>query len=225
MEFCLNTDDLLYYCEKNLSYCRSSLFLVVDPSQLLASMSRLYNMEKRRSVNNEEIVRSLKSMKVYSADQNKKMMAIFVHGPHSQKELDMYNVVNAMDGCSNVVNNHWSLLVHLKEPGIFYHFDSLLGLNDSVATDTVNFLVDYGIVNYTDRVTSTPLYFPQQISDWECGYYSLLALSMITKTTPFSIQPIRKHHMEHCKGDKVDPFFSLQNCKNMMRNFFRKEIT
>ena len=82
------------------------------------------------------------------------------------------------------INNHWSLLVHFKSKGMFYHYDSISGFNSRRCDKVTHNLVRFGVVEPQTESSAITIrreveYFPQQSSHWECGYYGIWAIKCI----------------------------------------------
>jgi len=80
---------------------------------------------------------------------------------------------------------HWSCLLYKRKKDLteLYHLDSICGHNESQCKDVVKFLESYEMVNSEYKLWQ-PKYF-QQSSNWECGFYTILAayIFLTRKTT------------------------------------------
>lgn len=70
---------------------------------------------------------------------------------------------------------HWSCLIYIRNPDItkFYHLDSIKGSNTGQCKNVVKLFEKYGLIS-GDYQLWEPNYF-QQYSNWECGFYTILA--------------------------------------------------
>jgi hypothetical protein len=97
-------------------------------------------------------------------------LIITIHGPHTGNV-----VINGVN-----VNDHWSLAFYCKKLNKIYHYDSMNNLNTHKFSEIVGFFISWGIVIDERTTAHCPHSFiPQQLSNWECGHYTLMYACII----------------------------------------------
>lgn len=167
----------------------------VDSSVMQAFMAKSHRMSKRpEDFELEEVRDTLGSAKDYSVDPDKKALVCFIHGPYNEDTIKRYlEYLRAMGRHPVNPNDHWSVLVHIKESNSFYHYDTCRHTNKSgivVSRNTkrcgevIDSLVKCGVIRSNARVWEEPEFYFEQEDNWECGYYSLWTAKMISDYSP-----------------------------------------
>lgn len=97
-------------------------------------------------------------------------VVITVHGPYTGNVI-----VNGTN-----MNDHWSLAFYCKKLNKIYHYDSLNNFNTQKFSEIVGFLLSWNIILNEKTTAHCPTAFiPQQLSNWECGHYTLMFACII----------------------------------------------
>ena len=106
-----------------------------------------------------------------------------VHGPCCEEELS--SLYTDTQRQTTNPNDHWSMMLWCREgeaEGTAFHYDSLGHFNRERCLETVRVLRKYGILPKSLNGVYRPKFVPEQKGSWECGYFVLLYLYLITRT-------------------------------------------
>jgi hypothetical protein len=96
------------------------------------------------------------------------------------------------------VNFHWSVLVYSRANNMAYHYDSNFPMNMERCVEVHGVLRATGVLPKDAYEVANPAFFPRQKEMWECGYYVLIALLIISdnaQPTPLSDIDIDTYHL------------------------------
>lgn len=105
-----------------------------------------------------------------------------VHGPCTTEELIACEAYGEPR-----TNDHWSALCYFKGLSDMYHYDSAGAMNQNRALEIAGLLIKAGVIDKDVRVQGrvmVPEFFPTQTTSWECGYFVLLAIKIISEKSP-----------------------------------------
>lgn len=160
----LNDDEIDNYVLEymGLGHCPNIKF--ISSTAIQACLSKEYSGKYDQCENNNLIFRNLKISESFDKSTYD---AVFIvcHGPNIEKSKRQYNF-------------HWSLLCYFSFTKHFYHYDSVLGMNERRAIEIVTMLMKRDVVPATTRLFQ-PKFICQQKSSWECGYYVILFINTI----------------------------------------------
>lgn len=125
------------------------------------------------------------------------LVVSIVHGPTTEYQASGIRAYANRD----VVNYHWSMVVYARASNQAFHYDSKYPLNDERSVEVLRVLHDLGVIPDDADSVSSPVFFPVQEDNWECGFFVLVTiLIMSQKLNP---EPLTRGDVE-----QYAPFFS-----------------
>lgn len=118
--------------------------------------------------------------------------SVFVESaPRRERSMThLQNSINTQSSPHHIIllplfkHHHWSLLAFLPALGAYVHFDSCHEVNHASYVSSLVALMDKERHYHPLTVSHS---FAQQASDWECGYFILMAAYMLIDMQPIEL--------------------------------------
>ncbi len=174
--------------------------LYVSPINLQVVLNKDFNGHYDRlgeAVRADQVRKDLNIASWLANGERPQMIAVVVHGPDTEYQRWQYgrNGIDAL--CAN---DHWSLLCWFRSTGKVYHYDTVPDCNERRAAETVRLLRKYAVLPADVQHVHAPRFVPAQRGGWECGYYVLLFLAMITSMHSEQHLPLAKEQLTNAAG-------------------------
>ncbi len=114
-----------------------------------------------------------------------------VHGPHTEEQRSAHKRYSG----SELTNYHWTLACWFPKLGSAFHYDSCHRMNAMrCGTDVFGTMRKVGVLPSALQSYTQPEFFPGQEDVWECGYFLLIAVTiMCAKPAP---EPITEYDVD-----------------------------
>lgn len=114
-----------------------------------------------------------------------------VHGPHTEEQRSAHKRYSGGD----LTNYHWTLACWFPKLGSAFHYDSCHRMNAMrCGTDVFGTMRKVGVLPSELQSYTQPEFFPGQEDVWECGYFLLIAVTiMCAKPAP---EPITEYDVD-----------------------------